>query len=193
MRESEPNGIRSFAAIELRDEDRDVLRRLIDELRSAGPEIRWVAPEILHLTLIFFGDVPPREVDAIRDALAGICERHAPFSMTLRGAGAFPNARRPRTIWAGISGDVEPLRALSNDVGRAMKALGYPPDKAFRPHITLGRSRTGNPAPALTRSLEDRSDVALSECPVEAVTLFKSDLRPRGPVYTPLARLPLGR
>jgi 2'-5' RNA ligase len=183
--------VRAFIAVELSEAAKEALAALQKELRLADPDVRWVAIGNLHVTLLFIGDLPKEDAEPTRRALETVCRERPPFALTLQGIGAFPNPRRPKTIWAGSGGDLSPIRDLAEAVGREMKALGYPPDKAFRPHITLGRKRSDSIPAALWEALRRLRDVPISESPIETVTLFQSELRPNGPVYTPLARIPL--
>ena len=183
--------IRAFVALEVSEESREALMRVQDRLRAASREVKWVAPQNLHLTLIFLGGVPHALIDPISEALEAACRPHAPFPLTIHGVGAFPNARKPKTVWAGLAGDLAPLRALVESVDRAMAEHGYAPDKAFKPHITLGRSRSDSGDRMLADVLPALKDEPVSSFRAEEVTLFRSDLRSQGPIYTPLAHFPL--
>jgi 2'-5' RNA ligase len=180
-----PTDVRAHLA-ELQSE----LRRRAD--RRAG-DVKWVAPENLHLTLQFLGAVaedqaPPVEAAAREAALAA-----APLSLEVRGCGAFPGARRPRVLWAGLAGDVDPLRALVRALGDRLAPLGFPPeDRPFSAHVTLGRAREPRGAPGLAAALEALAGAAGPAWAARELVLIRSHLSPRGPRYEPIARAPLG-
>lgn len=192
-------GIRSFVAIELPDEIKTALADVQGELKAQAPPkaVRWTRPEAIHLTLQFLGDVAPGKVDPIADALRGVCDDGAPFRFDLKGLGVFPGLGRPRVVWVGVAEPTGALIALQGGVSQALVPLGFEPEKrAFSPHLTIGRASRHASRRELTEvgEIVTRSEVGtLGQMSVEHVTLMKSDLKPSGAVYTPLAVIPLGR
>jgi 2'-5' RNA ligase len=187
---------RLFIALEPPEPVRRRIAALAEELRQgagrAGDDVRWVRPENVHLTLQFLGAVPEERVAgivaALRDAAAGA----RPLSLSLRGAGGFPNARRPRVLWAGIEGDLSPLAALVAGLGARLAKLGYPPEeRPFSPHLTLGRARDGRGAPGLAGALARAGQAEATPWRAVELVLFESHLSPRGPRYEAVARIPL--
>jgi 2'-5' RNA ligase len=185
--------IRCFIAIEMAAEVRQALATLQDSLirdveRGA---VRWVGPDNIHLTLKFLGDTEPAAVKQLGDVLQRLARKIEPFRFHLGKLGCFPNPRRPRVIWVGIEGDLEPLlglqRAIENDLG----ALGWPAEeRRFQPHLTLGRVKdsrqvvaAGYPWGRVQGAAEQR---------VTEVLLIESVLRPAGAQYTVLTRSGLG-
>jgi len=103
--------LRLFCAVEI---DETVRRRLLefqDELRGAAG-IKWVAPENLHITIKFLGDVEASRVPRVAAALAEAASSVPPFEISIRGAGAFPGLSRPRVVWVGTA-----VRALERGAG----------------------------------------------------------------------------
>jgi 2'-5' RNA ligase len=148
-----------------------------------------VAQEGVHLTLKFLGEVASEREDELAAALARAAGDAAtdgarPLTLVVRGFGAFPAARRPRVVWAGI--EPEPaLELLQHRVEREMGPLGFPTEaRPFRPHLTLGRA-TRDAGPREFGDAEAAfgaigfEGVAL----VETVDLMQSTLHPRGAVY----------
>lgn len=189
--------IRSFVAIPLGEELHRELDRLLRRLQADAPPgaVKWVPAANIHLTLKFLGDIPPEQVEPILAALRKEVTELAPFSFFIEGFGCFPGLRRPRVLWAGVQERTGQLQALQARVERALNPLGFPPeDRAFSPHLTLGRVRDGV-RPAELREISqliERTQVGqLGEQMVQRVVLFRSDLRPAGPIYTPLGEVPL--
>ena len=189
--------IRAFVAIELDPAIRTGIQRAQAQLKaSKHPSIaRWVAPESIHLTLQFLGDVPADRVDGIGLAVQRACRPFGPFDVHLSNLGCFPNKRKARVLWVGVGGDVEALACLQKAVERELQTLGFAPEaRAFQPHLTLARIKDW-------AGPEERSDMAdqlakVQPDPAAAMTvrevhLMKSDLRPSGAVYTSLATAPL--
>jgi RNA 2',3'-cyclic 3'-phosphodiesterase len=171
------------------------LRRRLERAagRAAG-EVKWVAPENLHLTLQFLGAVPEERLDEVSAAVTGAAAPGAPLELALQGAGAFPGARRARVLWAGVAGEVPRLGALVAELGRRLAPLGYPPEeRAFSPHLTLGRARDPRGLPGLAAALAAPDEAPATPWPVTELVLYRSHLSPRGPSYQPLLRAPLQR
>src|SRR4051812_26222335 len=93
---------RTFIAIDLDPGTRARTVRLQEDLAETGPTVKWVEPENLHLTMLFLGEVDNRELLDVCRAVRAVTDRTPPFAMRVAGVGCFPNARRPRTVWAGI-------------------------------------------------------------------------------------------
>jgi 2'-5' RNA ligase len=190
--------IRSFVAIELPDDVRTALADLQGDLKVEVPPkaVRWTRPTSIHLTLQFLGDVAPGHVEAIGDALRGVCAVHAPFAFELKGLGVFPNPNRPRVVWVGVTEPSGTLVAVQKGVSQALVPLGFEPEKrAYTPHLTIGRAARNASRAALAKmgDLITRSEVrTLGQVYVKQITLMKSDLQPSGAVYSPLVVLPLG-
>ncbi len=189
--------IRSFVAIELNEPTRRALTALQRDLATRVPResVRWIAPESLHVTLQFLGDVPYEKIAAIVEALRKVCADVPSFSFDLMGLGVFPNPRRPRIVWVGVHEPQGTLVALHHKVGQMLSPLGFPPEeRTFTPHLTIGRA-SRHASPGELRAIGElitKLDVGLIErVPVERIVLMKSDLRPDGAVYTPQATLPL--
>jgi 2'-5' RNA ligase len=172
---------------------RDTVVGVIDHLRAAAGNVKWVDRQNLHLTLQFLGQVPANQIPDICDALSSVASGCSPFELEIRGLGAFPNARRPRTVWLGVTDGHDALVALQKQLQRALKRLGFrPEDRPFSPHLTIGRVREGGVAPAsLAQQMSTRADALCGRSHIAEVVLFSSDLTPTGPIYTALGRAPL--
>ncbi len=183
---------RLFAAVWLPEELREAVAPVLARFAAAAPDVRWVAPESLHVTLAFLGDVDaervPRLEACIRQALPGA----APFDVRLAGAGTFPSRGIPRVVWLGLEVGTKEIAALASRLERKLVGEGFlaPSDRPFRAHVTLGRPRG-------TRGLGRLQDLlgAVGPCGgtgrVREVTLAESRLTPRGSRYEALARFPL--
>ena len=151
-----------------------------------------MAPENLHVTLKFLGGIDEARVPSVIDALRGAVGRHARFVIEIGELGAFPSATRARVLWAGVTGGDGALAALASTVDTALAGLGFPhEERAFSPHITLGRVREPRRAPALGEALAAGGARRFGRVAVNEITLMRSDLSPRGARYSPLAALQL--
>lgn len=186
---------RTFIAVEVPEAVAGRLRRLQQQLAGEVPGVRWVDTPPFHVTLAFLGDVAHADLNGVCRAVAEAAAAHAPLELTLEGLGAFPDATRPRVVWAGVSGaGVEELAALQAAVAEAVAREHYPTDgKPFHPHVTLGRLKPGRgrpptPARPLAHVLSHYRAWRAGPFRVTEAVAFASTPGPDGPSYAPLAR-----
>ena len=187
--------IRAFLAIELNPEIRLQLGQLIQKFKALHVHaVRWVAVENIHLTLKFLGVVNLTDLDKLSKILLSRSAEFSPFSFQVSGMGAFPNNRKPRVVWVGLPAS-SALQELQGAIEDSATQIGIPDEeRRFSPHLTLGRVRNDAP-PAdlqtLSSALTSMQASDLGSMTAASFTLFRSDLRPQGPLYTPLAHFPL--
>jgi 2'-5' RNA ligase len=185
--------IRSFLAIEL---PKPILRKIEEvqgDLRLAHADVRWVNPEKIHLTLKFFGNIEESRIDPIFKAIEEPILSTPPFSLKVRGVGAFPQMKNPRVIWMGLVNGKEVLASLQKQIEIQLKKIGFQPeDRPFHPHLTLGRVRSSRGKEELVGRMEKHREEEFGDFQIERVVLFKSDLKPTGPIYTLLKEMKLG-
>ena len=194
--------LRLFVAIELSPEWLAELRRAQDAMKAAieqrgGPRLRWVRPEGIHLTLKFLGQVPESRLTSVLGALDSATTPPPAFTLALAGMGSFGDRRGPRVIWAGLDGatvaDRDALYKLVERIETWFAAAGFPREKRFAPHLTLGRVPE-------TLSREERALIAQATATpapidgprltVDGVSLMRSHLGPGGARYERLASFP---
>jgi len=177
--------MRLFVALALPD----TLRERLCGLCSGLPGARWVAPENMHLTLRFIGEVEGHDAEDIDAALSGI---HLPrFTLTLAGVGDFGDDRRLRSVWVGVEAS-EMLNRLQSKVEQAVQRAGQPPEtRKFKPHVTLARFKS-HPGGRLESYFAERSLFRAAPFEVSEFTLFSSFLSHEGAIYSPEAVYPLG-
>lgn len=177
-------GIRSFVAINLPSQVKERIDLVQKEWGALGPRVRWVAPENVHITLKFLGDVAEERVASIGDALGRVAAQVPPFDFTVTLFGVFPDLRYPRIVWLGIGEGADRVAALQLAVEAEMERLGLAPEKrAFRPHVTVGRMKSPRGRSILAELLQ--TDTRIDEqVEVSEIFLMKSQLRPTGPIYS---------
>lgn len=185
--------IRAFLALDHPEEIRRGLVRVQEKLRrSLYGEIRWVRPEGIHLTLKFLGDVPESGIAAIAAAVSGAAAGVAPFSLAVGGPGVFPDPRRPRVLWLGLTGETERLARFQRGIDRALESLGFAAEeRPFQPHLTLARIKSAQGLSGLQALLDKRESLALGGYRAAGLSLYRSELTPHGAIYTPLRAFPL--
>jgi 2'-5' RNA ligase len=174
-----------------------VLRGAADRFREEEPAWRrekWVAPDLLHVTLAFLGSVPDDEVAALLDRLERAGERHGPFTLRLTGARAVPSEGRATMVWALLGGGVASASALRDEAVAVSRCEAGP--RPYRPHVTLVRSRRPRPVrhrteEAITSILADSGKTSDGLVSVPSFTLLASTLGAAGPTYRRLGIVPL--
>ena len=182
--------VRTFVALLIPDEWAAYLGRVEQDLKEGITGVSWVRAENLHFTLRFLGDLGDSGVRRAGEAVRRGAQEAGAFAARVGSLGGFPSLERPRVLWAGLATGSEEASALARAVNEALRRDGFgPPDKPFRPHLTLGRVREG------ARGIDALRDYAPPPAPAEAVldrvALMKSDLHPAGARYTPLVEVRL--
>lgn len=185
---------RTFIALEAVDQVHAAAVVAIDRLRSAaGDGVKWVAPDNLHWTLQFLGDLTDVEMAEVCLRTVRAAAQVEGFTLEARGVGAFPSIQRPRTLWLGAGEGAERVVQLHAAIEAAIRSLGFRSEhRQFVPHLTLGRAnRGGDRGGLLAERLAALGDYDGGAMGVDAVTVYASELGRDGPAYHVLARAPL--
>ena len=181
-----PEEIRSFLAFDIDSES--VLKRMTEVqglLVKTGADLKVVEPKNIHMTLRFLGNISPGTVERIFEGMKRV--QFVPFDVKICGVGAFPNARYPRVVWAGITEGADQLRSIFSQLEPGLRSLGFAPDpKGFSPHLTIARVRSGRNKAELTRFISENEGYEFGVVRAACLRLKKSDLTPKGPIYSTL-------
>jgi 2'-5' RNA ligase len=185
--------IRSFLAIELPKSIQKKIEDVQTDLKISQADVKWVHPENIHLTLKFFGNIEESRVEPILQAIGGPIQATSPFSVKVQGMGAFPHSKNPRVIWVGLIDGKGILTTFQKELEGTLVRIGFEPEgRPFQPHLTVGRVRTSRGKNDLIGKMEKHRDEEFGCIEAEEVVLFRSELKPTGPIYTPLRKLRLG-
>ena len=189
--------MRLFVAIDLDDTARravadtqKTLARAVSE--SGGRPPKWVQPGLLHLTLVFLGEVQAERVPPLTAVMSEDLDV-APFEAVFAGLGVFPPRGAPQVLWLGVTSGTRELVDLQRVVAARLTAVGLPMEtRPFRAHLTLARWRNSRPSDgAGVLALAGAGDVTRLD--VDRVTLFQSQLSASGPIHSVLTRATLTR
>lgn len=184
--------VRLFLAINPAVETRTRMHDATEPLRTAAPDLRWVDPERVHLTVRFLGEQPMTRIAEIQDVVDTVVARHEDAPLVIGGVGAFPNFRRARVVWVGVEPHPR-LELLHHDIEEALGSLGLEPEgRPFRPHVTIARVPDGVAVETLRALARVARAVRLAEvASVQSVDLMASEPTPTGPQYRLLHASPL--
>ena len=180
--------MRIFVAVDLSPDLRDAAAALVRDIRVrpvfSDASLRWTPVHQLHLTLHFLGDLTPSQVDRLVSVFSEPWPGRA-FPIRLGGVGIFPVRGRPRVVTVGVTEGATQLEHLYAAAGRRVSALGLETDeRAFRPHVTLGRfGRRSVVNGRRVRAEADLIEVALPVSPVDRVVVYESQLSREGATY----------
>ena len=187
---STPN-IRSFVALQLRENERSEVDAILQKLRSLDVGVKWEQRANLHITLRFLGDTTASVLQNMNQDFQSECSRIGGIRMMFDCLGCFPNLHSPRIVWLGTSNPSSTLMQLGKTAETIAVSHGFEPEKKkFHPHCTLGRVRTQKNHADLQNAIQ-----TITFNPIEAlfnnVSIMRSVLQPGGSVYTELFNIPL--
>jgi RNA 2',3'-cyclic 3'-phosphodiesterase len=178
--------IRSFISIDLEDEKiLSQVESIMSSLLSLGGDLKPVERENIHLTLKFLGNVSSAKLAEIKSALEQVS--FPPFSLEIKGAGAFPNLKRMNVVWVGIEEGWSQVELIYEQTEKLLHQLGFSREtRPFSPHITVARVKSGRKRDEIAAFLGHLTDESFGAFPVESVRLKQSVLSPSGPKYSTL-------
>ena len=166
--------IRAFIAANLALSVGEEMAKIQAIIQKSKGDIRWVKPQGFHLTFQFLGNIEQTQVDPILTELRATARLQPPFRVRTQGLGVFPSLKRPRVLWAGLTG--QGLKELNTKIEPALGSLGFPAEgRAFRPHITLGRVRSQRGWDQVLERVKEYLQYDFGESLIDTVTLYQSD------------------
>ena len=186
--------IRTFLALDLDTPTRRAIVAAAGQLPVGGSKVRWVAPQNLHVTMKYLGDVPDADVIGICRAVEDAAVRLAPVAFDVGGLECTPPRGPVKMVWAGARESAGMLARTFAGLESAMEALGFDVERrAFRPHITVARLRYCDDPAGLRQATARLADREFGTQDAGEVVVYSSQLTKEGPVYAAMARCKLGR
>ena len=153
-----------------------------------GYRIKWTSTHQFHLTLFFFGDTNSHYASLLSSQVLKIASHTQSFPYTLTKPGIFTSNKQPQVLWLGVNAPVH-LKNLKQAVDAMAINLGFKADnRPFKPHLTLGRFRPGQPIPSPSEyEITQNSEPGATPFPITRqatrLILYESQLTPSGPIY----------
>lgn len=188
---------RTFIALELNESLQADLSRVIQRLARELPNLHWVDPAGIHLTLAFLGELTDEQLAETTRAAELAARVVSPFDYHLSYPGVFGPPRQPRVIWIGIDEPTGKLLQLHQALSSELEQRNFGVDKRpFSPHFTLCRIKTPlkpDEQQRLQRLITARNVVSpVTMYHVRHLSVMKSELSRTGARYTTLEKFPLG-
>ncbi|MEE2918552.1 MAG: RNA 2',3'-cyclic phosphodiesterase [Candidatus Neomarinimicrobiota bacterium] len=184
--------LRTFLAIPIPEEVKSKKKSFYSILENSGGKIQWVKNSNLHLTLKFLGPTPETSINKIRNVIGKIVTNNAPFNLLINDTGCFPTPKRPRILYMGVAGGLDPLLRLVHNIEEALDSMGFPKElQDYYPHITLARIKyPQEETPNIDLFMKSSYDAI--DFPIDRVQFFSSELLSSGAIHTILDSVPLG-
>lgn len=186
--------MRLFLAFDVSPEIRGSLEGAVKRLRESRAPVRWVKHDAIHQTIKFLGDTPEDRLEGLIGKMTSVCGDIVPFPIAVTGLGVFPDARRPRIVWAGVREPSGTLQRLWKQTEETAQTLGWQREKrGFSPHITLGRVKGTINITRLNEVIGSLEDEHWGEQDVRDLVLYRSHLKPGGAEYEVIHVFPFGK
>ena len=187
--------MRVFIAIDIDDKIRKALSDLQQQLQSSvdvkKSDVKWVQVDKIHLTLKFLGEAEDQRIVEVCNTVKDVAGRHNSFELDIESVGCF-GGRIARVLWVGTGRGSDNLCRLQKDIEKRLALAGWPEDaRKFAGHLTLCRIRNHKAGIKLAKMSEDYRDFKLGTISADSVSVYQSQLRPSGPVYTVLGNYKL--
>ncbi|MFN4200503.1 RNA 2',3'-cyclic phosphodiesterase [Fervidobacterium riparium] len=173
--------MRTFIAVDVNQEIREIATDVIDRLVGLGFKAAWTKPENLHLTLFFLGEMDEKAVESMALSLNKRLQGFPSFSTNLVDFGYFKFKQSPRVLFLKL----EPTKSLQR-MYLEMKSeltkckVKYDDQGNFVPHVTLGRVKE---YPNNWEELVKEIQVPKVSLVIDGITIYSSTLTPQGPIY----------
>lgn len=150
---------------------KSALVKIKKNMQSSEVDMKWVKPDMFHITLYFLGDTEDNRIIAARKIVDQVGKKHAPVEIELKGVGAFPSEREARVLWMGL-GTTKELRSVQEDLADQFKSAGFPVDTHdFVAHLSIARLRNKQSVSSLISPWLRKK---FGEFSVEKLILFES-------------------
>ncbi len=179
--------IRAFIAVEIDNEIKNRLSEFLNQLKKTGADVKWVAPENIHLTLRFIGNIGEEVLPGLNRIITDAVSCLSAFSIGIGNIGAFPGLKKPRVIFVRVQDKENNLLKIYENLDMGVESLCIKREsRRYVGHITLGRNRSLKNISRLTSVLNSATECFFGLEKVNYISLMQSRLTPTGPVYTRL-------
>lgn len=178
--------MRAFIAIDLEKGLIGRVKEIQELLMGAGADVKFVEPGNLHFTVKFLGEISEQDLGGVKKAMEHSLSGFGPFRIGIEGLSCFGSESHLRTLFLDVKLGRDRLQELLNRVSRELDSFRHEAREP-KPHLTMGRVRSGRNREALLERIGELSRVKVGEMDVKSVKLKQSMLTRNGPVYSDLS------
>jgi len=172
---------RLFIAVPLPQEQLDELSSYSTKYPSK--DVRWTAPENLHITVYFCGNTDEEKIQEMNTKLEQALKSIKPFNLDWKELHFAPLSRPPRMIWAQFEASQE-FTKLVHTIYEVVKEFLDDSEKPHPkpiPHVTVARFKNPRVAEEI-----DLTQPKINTLKVDKIELISSELSTNGPKYSVL-------
>jgi len=180
--------MRVFIAIDIDEKNKAAIADLQRQMESkAGVkkgDVKWVGRNAMHLTLKFLGEIEDAKAAEVCEITKNVAAGHKNFELSIESVGCF-GGKNAQVVWIGAGTECDNLYELQKDLEQQLESAGWPKEtREFTAHLTLCRVRDPKAGVKLAQISKEYEDFKLGIISADAVTVYKSQLTPTGPIYT---------
>jgi 2'-5' RNA ligase len=184
---------RAFLAIEIPAELSNKISEFQTFFKKSGADANWVPAENFHYNLKFFGYLSDSELKKVIAATQKTVSASKSFEIEINGIGGFPNMNAPKILWLGMKSGTDAIKSLAAALEKEYSIIGIPAEeREFQAHLTLCRLKSNEHKNELIEAVKLKQRINIGSFKVTELVLFKSTLKPTGPVYEPIEKFKLG-
>lgn len=176
---------RIFLAIDIPEKIKEQINNFNEKLKKLEINANFVEKENLHINLKFFGDTEEEKKEKIIETIKEVSENFNSFQLKAKDIGVFPNMNHIKVVWVGIEDKKDNLSNLQKELENEFEKIEIKKEnRNFVPHITLCRIKLGKNIEKIIKAIKENKDNEFGTFAVENISLIKSELLPKGPIYT---------
>ena len=175
--------MRAFLAVDLDESLNEKVLVIQNKIKETDAIVKFVEKENLHFTCKFFGEISPKKADEIIEIIEEKIQKYKSFEIEIKGSGVFPHFGYIRVVWLGLL-NPEYFSRILKDLDEELFKLGFKKERSYTPHLTIGRVKGSKNKDALVSKIKELKDIEIGTMEVNKISLKKSELTPKGPIYT---------
>lgn len=175
--------MRAFLAVDLDESLKEKVLEVQEKLKEADAIVKFVEKENLHFTCKFFGEISQKKADKIVKIIEEKIRKFESFKIKIKGSGVFPHFGYIRVIWLGLE-DAEYFSGILKELDEEFVNLGFKKERSYTPHLTIGRVKGSKNKEELVSKIKELEEIEVGPMEISKISLKKSELTPKGPIYT---------
>lgn len=136
--------MRMYAVIPLPPHVLSDLAAAVERAAALAPQVPWLARDLWHLRLAYFGNLDLKQSTAVRETLQQVGSYSPPLGLRMAGIEARPDDERAESLGLGLAGDLDDLWSLASAIPSMVQRHGLFLDRrSFRTDVTVAHGSRG--------------------------------------------------